>query len=93
MKCYTAEQTKRQSLIEASLNTFSGMVLGFAISQLAHIFSPFIREYLWSGWTWELSAGSNVIMTIILTIVSVIRSYIWRRYFNNKLRGVKWSAY
>lgn len=83
---YSAEQTRKQSMIESLLNTLSGMVLGFTISQLAHVLAPFIQQHIWSGFVWNLSAGSNIIMTIILTLVSICRSYAWRRYFNNKLK-------
>lgn len=77
-------QTKRQSLIETILNVFSGMVIGFSISQLAHVLAPYIQQYIWSGFVWKLSAGSNAVMTVVLTAVSVMRSYCWRRYFNHK---------
>ena len=81
-------QTKVGSLIEASANVFSGMLIAFVLSQLAAYFAPEIRYYIWSGFEWEVSAGSNAMMTIILTIVSMLRGYSWRRYFNSKnLRG------
>ena len=79
-------QTRKQSLIEASLNTFSGMMLAFAISQIAMLLAPYIREYLWSSFIWDVSPGSNAVMTIILTIVSIVRSYYWRRHFNRANR-------
>lgn len=88
MKCRRkdiAEQTKRQSMIEASLNVFSGMVIAFIISQLAYWFEPQIQKYIWKGFVWNVSVGSNMIMTSLLTIVSIIRGYAWRRYFNKKL--------
>ena len=84
MTKYSAEQTKRQSVIEASINVFTGMVIGFTISQLAHWFEPQIQKYIWEGFEWHISAASNVIMTAILTVLSVIRGYVWRRYFNNR---------
>lgn len=75
-------QTRRQSIIESCLNVFSGMVIAFVISQLAHVYEPQIQKYIWSGFVWNLSAGSNAIMTVILTGLSVIRGYAWRRHFN-----------
>ncbi len=75
-------QTRRQSIIESSLNVFSGMVIAFAISQIAHIFEPQIQQYIWKGFEWHISAGSNIIMTVILTVISVVRGYAWRRHFN-----------
>lgn len=78
-------QTRRGSLIEATTNTFIGMVLSFAISQAAHVYSGWIQIHIWSGFVWELSATSNIIMTVVLTAVSVLRSYIMRRSFNARL--------
>lgn len=80
-------QTKFQSGLEVILNTLTGMILAFVVSQLGHILAPSIRRYIWGGFVWDISAKSNVIMTIILTLVSMSRSYAWRRYFNNKLKG------
>lgn len=85
---YSAEQTRKQSMIESLLNTLSGMILGFIISQLAHVFAPWIQRHIYSGFVWNLSIESNIIMTIILTLVSICRGYAWRRYFNNKLRDL-----
>jgi len=78
-------QSKRHSIIESCTNVASGMAIAFAISQLAHWFEPQIQKYIWSGFEWHISAGSNVIMTMLLTVVSVIRGYAWRRHFNAKL--------
>ena len=77
-------QTKKQSLLEASLNTFSGMLLSFSISQLAHVLEPWVQHNIWKEFIWNLSVSSNVVMTIILTFVSIVRSYLWRRYFNKR---------
>ena len=63
-------QTKRHSIIESCLNVASGMVIAFIISQLAHLYEQDIQKYIWSGFVWKISAGSNIIMTIIFTIVS-----------------------
>lgn len=77
-------QTKRQSFIESCMNIFSGMIISFSISQLAHVSAPYIQKYIYSGFIWNLSATSNIIMTVLLTVISIIRSYAWRRYFNYK---------
>jgi hypothetical protein len=70
-------QLKRHSVLEALLNTFSGMLIAFTISQVACMLSPHIP-----GFKWDISVGSNIIMTTILTVVSILRSYFWRRTFN-----------
>lgn len=77
-------QSRRHSLLESIANVSSGMIIAFVISQLAHVFEQEIQQYIWSGFEWHISAGSNLIMTVILTIVSILRGYAWRRHFNNK---------
>lgn len=77
-------QSKRHSIIESCANVFSGMIIAFAISQLAHWFEPQIKAYVWSGFEWKTSVGSNAIMTTVLTIVSILRGYVWRRHFNGR---------
>ncbi len=78
-------QTRRHSLLESLVNVFSGMLIAFTISQLAHLFESDIQKYLWKGFEWKISVGSNAIMTTIFTLVSIIRGYMWRRHFNSKL--------
>lgn len=76
-------QSRKHSIIESISNVASGMIIAFGISQLAHYYQEQIQLYIWSGFIWNLSAGSNAIMTTILTVISVIRGYFWRRAFNN----------
>ena len=84
------QQSKRHSVFEALLNVFTGMVVGFSLSQTAAWLEPEIQKYIWSGFVWHLSTGSNVVMTSILTVFSIARSYIWRRIFNRaQLRRYK----
>lgn len=75
-------QSKKHSIIESCTNVASGMIIAFLLSQLAHWFEPEIQKYIWAGFEWHISAGSNAVMTTILTVVSVCRGYAWRRYFN-----------
>ena len=69
-------QSKKQSLIEAALNIVSGSCIAFTITQLGTLVN-----------LWNISPGKNLLLTLILTFVSIIRSYAWRRMFNNKLKG------
>jgi hypothetical protein len=78
-------QSRRHSLIEAAVNVVTGMIIAFVISQLAHVYEKEIQIYIWSGFTWSISPGSNLVMTIILTVISVARGYAWRRHFNKRL--------
>ena len=75
-------QSRRHSILESSINVVSGLLIAFTISQLAYWCEPEIQRYVWKGFEWHISVGSNIIMTIILTIVSIIRGYAWRRHFN-----------
>lgn len=65
-------QTKRQTIIEISVNTFIGFIGSFIITYLIlHL---------------DLGAGlSASLVTIGCTIWSIIRQYFIRRYFNSKL--------
>ncbi len=66
-------QSKLESLSEAVLNTFIGFVIAF-ISQL--VFFPIVGI--------DVSLSQNFILTVLFTLVSIIRTYIIRRYFNKK---------
>ena len=75
-------QSRKHSMFEAILNVFSGMVLAFSISQLFCYFERDIQMYIYSDFHWQVAAMSNVIVTCILTVVSMVRGYFWRRLFN-----------
>lgn len=75
-------QSKKHSILEITTNVVLGIVIGFTLSQLAHEYEAQIRHYIWAGFTWNLSASSNMLMTLILTSFSLIRGYIVRRVFN-----------
>ena len=77
-------QTRLHSFLETAANIISGMIIAFAISQLAAYYETEIQQYIWLGFEWKVSAGSNIGMTVILTIVSIGRGYSWRRYFNKR---------
>lgn len=75
-------QPKSHTAIEAVLNIGSGMFLAFGIYQLAGAYAPEIRMYIWSGFELDIGLASNALMTVVLTFVSMARSYTWRRVFN-----------
>lgn len=65
-------QSKKISLLEALLNTASGFITSLITQWLVFPwfnFSPSLRE--------------NLTITAIFTIVSIVRSYAWRRLFNH----------
>lgn len=67
-------QSKLESLVEASLNTASGFVVSLFVWQF--IAAPLFGYHI----TWK----DNFLLTALFTVVSVMRSYIWRRLFNRK---------
>jgi len=71
-------QSKLESLVEAILNTLSG----FIISLLTWMFivSPI--------WGIENSFTDSLSIVGLFTVISILRSYIWRRFFNNGLHKV-----
>lgn len=77
---------------EQCLNVGSGMIIAWTLSQLAHILAPYINLFLAAIninyiFVWNISPSSNLIMTIVLTIVSICRGYAWRRYHVAKEKG------
>ena len=66
-------QSKKSSLIESTLNIVSGSCIAFTVTQLGSIVD-----------LWNISPSKNLLLTFILTVISFIRSYFWRRIFNKK---------
>lgn len=66
-------QTKKQSLIESLTNTFIGFVISYASTFLI---LPLVGV--------KTSAGTNLLITVYFTIISILRGYVIRRYFNKK---------
>ena len=66
-------QTKLRSLIEVVCNLSTGMIMAWLTTQ--YIAVPLLGV--------TISPTQNVVLTIILTVVSLIRSYMWRRIFTN----------
>ena len=64
-------QTKKHSIVEIGLSTFIGYWVAFFTQ---------IIVFPWFGV--EVSHSANMVITLIFTIVSVIRSYFVRRLFN-----------
>ena len=62
-------QSKKNSMVEIGMNTASGFVVSFAITS---VLLPYIATIGAFG------------VTCIFTVVSLVRSYVWRRIFNKK---------
>lgn len=66
-------QTKKQSLLESLMN----VTIGFFITMISlEIIFPLLEI--------ENHSGKNIIITLYLTILSILRNYFLRRYFNRK---------
>lgn len=65
-------QSRRASLIEASLNTASG----FCTSLLT-------QWVVFPMFDFHPALSENLTITAIFTVVSVVRGYVWRRIFNS----------
>lgn len=58
-------------MLEAASNTASGFLIGWGTNWLILPLFGF-----------KVSASASFLMTIIFTVISVVRSYAWRRVFN-----------
>jgi hypothetical protein len=65
-------QTKSMSLIEQICNVGSGFIISLLVWQ--YIICPI--------WHIERGSGDGVQITLVFTVVSVVRGYLWRRIFN-----------
>ena len=66
-------QSKKQSLIETLTSVFAGWLIGVILNMLV---LP-LFDY-------DVSLTDGVLISIIFTAVSVVRSYVVRRIFNSK---------
>jgi hypothetical protein len=67
-------QTKKNSLIESVTNT----VIGFIISLLIQLIIYPVMDI-------PVTFNQNITITLVFTIVSIIRGYIIRRFFTKKI--------
>lgn len=64
-------QSRRGSFLEACLNTASGFVV-----------SLIVWHFVAAAYGIPMSIETNLQITGIFTVVSIARSYLWRRAFN-----------
>ena len=68
-------QSKKQSLIESLTSTTIGIIIGVVLNlTILPIFG------------YPVSLSDSLWISVIFTIVSIIRSYVIRRFFNSKER-------
>jgi hypothetical protein len=81
-------QTRLSSLIEALTN----IVIGYGINYVANLL-------IFPLFNMHISLKDNLLMGLIFTVISVVRSYFLRRYFNahltnaSKTLAAKWEAF
>ena len=66
-------QTRLESLLEQTLNITTGFVLAWAVWKW--VCEPLIYHGI-------LAVDDAFLITCIFTVVSFIRGYLWRRFFN-----------
>ena len=66
-------QTKKQSLLETLTSVFVGWLIGVILNMLV---LP-LFDY-------DVNLTDGVLISIIFTAVSVVRSYVVRRFFNSR---------
>ena len=66
-------QSKKQSLIESLTSTTIGIIIGIVLNlTILPIFG------------YPVSLSDSLWISVIFTVISIIRSYIIRRWFNSK---------
>lgn len=68
-------QTRRGSLVEACINTAIGFLITLALSPIVY---PLFGH--------AFTLAQNLGITAIFTIVSILRGYVLRRWFNDRIR-------
>ena len=69
------QQSKLESALEQALNVGSGFILSYII--WITVITPVYDI--------QLSTSDNLTVTLIFTVASLLRGYIWRRVFNRRL--------
>jgi uncharacterized protein YacL len=66
-------QTKKQSAEESIVNIVVGLITSFLIQLVIY---PILKI--------PVTFGENIIITLVFFVVSFLRSYLIRRYYNKK---------
>jgi hypothetical protein len=68
------KQTKKQSIIESITQTVIGLVTSFLIQLIIY---PILNI--------PVTFSQNLIITFVFFLASILRGYLIRRFFNNKM--------
>lgn len=71
----SVSQSRKSSLLEACLNTATGFVV-----------SLIVWHFVAAAYGIPMPISTNLEITGIFTVVSIARSYLWRRLFNGLRR-------
>lgn len=74
-------QTRLGSLIEAIIN----VIIGFSINYFANLL-------IFPLFGFHITPGANFVLGLLYTVISVVRSYCVRRWFNAKLHAMSQAA-
>lgn len=66
-------QTRKRSLFEVTFSVVVGYLVGLAVNLF--VLPPILKT--------EVSTGEGAIVAIIFSVISIIRSFILRRIFND----------
>ena len=69
-------QTRTESIIETALNIGSGVFVAWLLT-----------IYAMPLFGYDVPNGKALVITCMYTVVSVIRSYAWRRIFNKRQKA------
>ena len=69
------KQTKKQSIVESITQTVIGLVTSFLIQLIIY---PILNI--------PVTFSQNLIITFVFFLASILRGYVIRRFFNNKLK-------
>lgn len=76
------KQTKLESHLESGVNIATGFVISWCVWMWVIV--PLVAE----GLVVIGPAGDALVVTMIFTVTSYLRSYVWRRFFNAGIHRV-----
>ena len=70
-------QTRLQSFIESTINVLLGWIVALVL-----------QLFIFPLYGIHVPISTNIQISIIFTIAAILRSYLVRRYFNNKIHNL-----